>query len=143
MSKVVKISLFEVRGRPYCVASSDGEKVCDLISKALEEDRKVVVSFRNVTTLTTAFLYAAIGQLYGVFSEEKIRDLLTFVDTEKKDLALLRLVVENAKSYFKDPERYDRIVAKVQGHEEVEAQDETCAETQRYIAGSTISDRRS
>lgn len=87
MSKAVKISLFEVRGRPFCVASSDGEKVYDLIAKALEEDRKVVVSFRNITTLTTAFLTAAVGYLYQAFSEEKIHGLLTFVDIKKGSCA--------------------------------------------------------
>ncbi len=83
------------------------------ITTALEKDRRVVLSFQNVTTLTAAFLNAAIGQLYGVFSEEKIRSLLKIENIEQDNLGLLKRVVENAKLYFKDPERFNRSIQEV------------------------------
>ena len=51
---------------------------------------------------TAAFLNAAVGQLYGTFSEKKIRSLLKIEDAEQDDLALLKRVVDNAKLYFVD-----------------------------------------
>ena len=113
MPKDIKISLFEVVGSPFCVASDDGQKIHDRLDVALEANQGVVLSFRNATALTAAFLNAAIGQLYGTFSEKHIRDLLKVEDAEQEDLALLKRVVDNAKLYFKDPKRYDQVVRKV------------------------------
>ena len=110
MSENMKISLFEIVGSPFCVASGDGQKIHDRLDVALEANQGVVLSFRNVTALTAAFLNAAIGQLYGTFSEKHIRDLLKVEDAEQDDLALLKCVVDNAKLYFKDPKRYDQVV---------------------------------
>ena len=106
MSENIRISMFEVVGSPFCVATDDGEKVYDRLNGALNQDRNVIISFHNVTALTAAFLNAAVGQLYGTFSEEKIRSLLKVEDAEQEDLWLLKRVVENAKLYFKDPERF-------------------------------------
>ena len=85
----IRISMFEVVGSPFCVASSDGQKICDYLTAALKVDRSIALSFRNVTTLTAAFLNAAIGQLYGIFSEEQIRSRLKVVDADPDDLAML------------------------------------------------------
>lgn len=113
MSENIRISMFEVVGSPFCVASDNGQKVYDRLATALKVDRNVSLSFHNVTALTAAFLNAAIGQLYGIFSEEKIRSLLKVEDVEQDDLALLKRVVDNAKLYFKDPKRYDQAIRKV------------------------------
>ena len=118
MPENIRISLFEVVGSPFCVASSDGQKICDHLTAALKVDRKIALSFRNVTALTAAFLNTAIGQLYGIFSEEQIRSRLKVVDVEPDDLALLKRVVDNAKLYFKDPERFNRVIQEIMEDEE-------------------------
>ena len=117
MSKNIQISMFEVVGSPFCVASDDGQKIYDHLDAALKADRNVVLSFRNVTALTGAFLSTAIGQLYGTFSEEKIQSLLKVEDAKPDDLRLLRSAVNNAKLYFKDPERFTQAVREVMGDE--------------------------
>jgi hypothetical protein len=104
------ISVFEIVGSPLCVASGDGQKVYDRIAMALQDERNVLLSFNNISMLTSAFLNAAIGQLYGTFSEEKIRSLLDVKDIQPDDLALLKRVVDTAKQYFKDPERFDQAI---------------------------------
>lgn len=109
MSEKIEISMFEVVGSSLCVASSDGEKIFERLKTTLEADRNVVLSFHNVTTLTSAFLNSAIGQLYGQFSEEKIRALLKVEDADQDDLVLLKSVVDNAKLYFKNKDRYNRV----------------------------------
>lgn len=120
MLEKIRISIFEVVGSPLCVASSDGQKVYERINTALEANRDVVLSFHNVTTLTSAFLNAAIGQLYGPFSEEQIRNLLEVEDAEQDDLALLKRVVDNAKLYFKSPEKFNQAVREILEEEEDE-----------------------
>jgi hypothetical protein len=98
----LKLSLFEIVGSPLCVAASDGQKVYERLESAFLAGQEVMLSFHNITTLTSAFLNAAIGQLYGEFSEEQIRALLKVQDMQNDDLALLKRVVETAKLYFKD-----------------------------------------
>lgn len=115
--KSLVISIFEIVGSPLCVASSDGQKVYDRIAAALKEGRCVTLSFHNVTTLTSAFLNAAIGQLYGAFSEEQIRSSLKVQDIPPDDLELLKRVVATAKQYFKDPQRFDQAVRDIRGDE--------------------------
>ena len=110
MSEHIHISTFEVVGSPFCVASDDGQKICDHLTAALKVDRCITLSFRNVTALTAAFLNAAIGQLYGIFSEEQIRSRLKVVDVEPDDHALLNRVVDTGKLYFKDPQRFNRVI---------------------------------
>ena len=118
MSENIRISMFEVVGSPFCVASGDGQKIYDRLDAALKADQEVVLSFHNVTALTGAFLSTAIGQLYGTFSEEKIQSLLKVEDANPDDLRLLRSAVNNAKLYFKDPERFNQAIREVMGDED-------------------------
>ena len=99
MSKRLRLSIFEIVGSPLCVASKDGQKICDRLELALKKGLDVTLSFSNVNTLTAAFLNTAIGQLYGIFREEKIRSLLSVEDMQQDDIALLKHVVDSAKRY--------------------------------------------
>lgn len=118
MQKDVTISIFEVVGSPLCVASNDGQKVYERLAAALKEGRSVTLSFHNVSTLTSAFLNAAVGQLYGEFGEEQIRALLKVQDMPPDDMSLLKRVVETAKQYFNDPQKFDEAVRDTLGDEE-------------------------
>lgn len=118
MNESIAISVFGVVGSPLCVASGDGQKVYDRLAATLRQNRRVVLSFLNVSTLTSAFLNTAVGQLYGEFEETRIRELLKVEDMEAEDLALLKRVVDTAKLYFKDPERFSQAARKTLGSED-------------------------
>lgn len=120
MSQSVAMSVFEIVGSPPCVASDDGQKVHDRIAGALSQNRSVSLSFLNVTSLTSAFLNAAIGQLYGDFSEDRIRQNLTVTDMVPDDIDLLKRVVETAKAYFKDPDRFNEVMRSAMEEEDDE-----------------------
>ena len=110
MKKNITINVFEVVGSPLCVASDDGQRVFERIASAFKEEKNVTISFLNVSSMTSAFLNAAIGQLYGSFSQDQIRAGLKVKDMQPDDLALLKRVVDTAKQYFKDPKRFNRAV---------------------------------
>lgn len=118
MTKPINISVFAIVGSPYCVASGDGEKIFERVGAGFREGRKIVLSFRNVTALTSAFLNAAVGQLYGVFPESKVSELLLFVDISPDDEDLVKRVQETAKEYFRDPEKFDAAVREAMGESE-------------------------
>lgn len=94
-------------GGPLCVSAEDGQRVHDKIAPMLDAGRKVQLSFEGVETMISAFLNAAVGQLYGHMREEQIRELLSVTDMKGEDVALLRRVVQNAKRYFANREKYD------------------------------------
>lgn len=118
MTEPLTLGLFEVVGSQLCVASDDGQKVHDQLAKALREGRRVTLSFANVTAVTSAFLNAAVGQLYRSFTSDQIRALLTVEGIEPDDLALLKRVNDTAKEYFRDPERFKAAERTVLGEDE-------------------------
>jgi len=110
MTQEIIVRVFDVVGGSLCVASDDGTLVHDKVAPLLREGNKVAISFAQVDTVISAFLNAAIGQLYGEFKEEQIRERLSVRDMAPEDLVLLKRVVENAKAYFKDPKRFAQAV---------------------------------
>ena len=100
--------VYGIVGSPLCVATEDGQKVFDQIAPFLERGHSVELSFLNVEIMATAFLNAAIGQLYGQFEEEAMNSLLIVRDLLPEDETLLAWVKESSKRYFEDPDRYDR-----------------------------------
>lgn len=115
MAEHITLSVLEIVGSSLCVSSNDAQKVYDRIVAALKERRSVSVCFLHVSILTWAFLNAAIGQLYGSFTESQIRSKLKVKNMQPEDLALLKRVVDTAKQDFKDPKRFNRAVEKVIG----------------------------
>lgn len=106
MSENVVIKIVNIAGSPHCTASDDGQKVHDAIVLEVKKGNKVTLSFGHVEDLTSAFLNAAIGQLYGEYSEEEIKSFLSLTECASEDLTILSKVVVRAKDFFKYPDRH-------------------------------------
>ncbi|HLF90428.1 MAG TPA: STAS-like domain-containing protein [Anaerolineales bacterium] len=120
MSDPITLQITELLGTGLCVASEDGQKVFEQIATALRDKQKIRLSFLNVESLTSAFLNAAVGQLYGQFSEEQIRQQLSVTNIEPDDLALLKRVIDTAKLYFSDPDNFEFVKQEVLGDKDEE-----------------------
>ncbi len=118
MSDPVIVRVFDIVGSPLGVSADDGQRVHDKIAPLLRDGHKVVLSFEQVETLISAFLNAAVGQLYGEFPEDRIRELVSVRDLDDDDTAVLKRVVENAKAYFKAPRQFDQAWEEEVGDEE-------------------------
>jgi hypothetical protein len=118
---IEEIRLTEIVGSDLCIASEDGQKVHDAIKKALQEEKKIRISFKNVDDLTSAFLNSAIGQLYGEFSEDDLKDSLAVSDVSHEDLLLLKRVIQRAKEFFKDKERFEMATRELLGEDDATA----------------------
>lgn len=99
------IKITDVVGRSLCITMEDGQRVYDAISAALKEGKTVTLSFENIVIMIPTFLNSAIGQLYGEFDEQYIREHLTAINILESDKVLLKRVVSNAKEYFKKKTR--------------------------------------
>lgn len=100
-----EIDVAETVGSHLCVASEDGHKVHDRLAGFLQKPETVTVSFRGVRRLTTAFLNAAIGQLYNEFTEEHVRRHVQIAHIDDQSLRLLKKVVDRAKVFYKSQSR--------------------------------------
>lgn len=118
MKDTISVSVYDIVGGPLCVSADDGQKVYEKIAPLLQAGNMVVLSFAKVETLISAFLNAAVGQLYGKFSEEQIRERLSVQDMDQEDMSLLKRVVDNAKVYFKSPKEFDQAWKEEVGDEE-------------------------
>lgn len=107
------IMLVEIVGSPNCVDIVDGNDVYSVVSDRVGSEKPAIVSFEGVDRITTAFLNAAIGQLYNEFSEEQIRRNIKFSDISPASSSALTKVIERAKKYFADPEKFNRATRKV------------------------------
>lgn len=108
MNKEVVVRVFDVIGSSLAVSSDDGQRIFDKVAPLLRQRQKVWLSFDKIETIISAFLNASVGQLYGEFPEDKIRELFNVREMSPEDLALLKRVVDNAKLYFKNRKEFDQ-----------------------------------
>ena len=118
MTEPVTLRVFDTIGGPLCVSVSDGKRLYDKIAPLLKAGTPIVLSFKQVDVLVPAFLNAAVGQLYGRLSEDRVREFLSVRDLAADDLEVLRCVVDNAKLYFSRPVDFDRAWQEELGDEE-------------------------
>lgn len=104
------INIVNAIGDVYGVEANDGQKVYELVKKAMDSDHKVTLSFRNIEMLTTAFLNTAIGQLYKDYSEEQVKQHLQVTDISDSGKVALKRVVDTAKLFYSDPEALQRSI---------------------------------
>jgi STAS-like domain of unknown function (DUF4325) len=115
MPEKIILKIYDIVGGPVWVSSEDGQKVYEKLIAAFKSGRTVDLSFANRQIMITAFLNAAIGQLYnGEFSESFIQEHLNPVDIAADDLAMLKRAVDNARNYFKNPDRFTQAIAEEQ-----------------------------
>lgn len=109
----IKINVIETAGENCCVAACDGQKIYEKVAAAFSENKKVELSFAGTSDLTPAFLNSAVGQLYGHFSVELIEDNLSFAGISEEDEAILKRIVERAKTYFGHEQSYKKALKEV------------------------------
>ncbi|MFJ1322162.1 STAS-like domain-containing protein [Capnocytophaga canis] len=109
----VTIRIVNTIGDVFGVEAEDGQKVFELINKAFQEKKKVMLSFKNIEMLTTAFLNTAVGQLYKDYSEEFIKENLQVSDISESGKISLKRVVDTAKLFYKDPEALRRSIDEI------------------------------
>lgn len=101
-----KLKIRDYTALDIAVSSEEGDKIASLIRSSLEQYKKVILDFSNVELLTSAFLNAAIGQLYQDFSSDELAARLVLSNVNPEDLPLFKKVTDRAKEYFKDTQSF-------------------------------------
>lgn len=107
MTEKITIRVADIIGSALCISSEDGQKVFDILKPLIESGKQVILSFERINTIISLFLNAAIGQLYGSFSEEQIQSQLEYSNMADDDREILERVVDNAQKYYANPDGYD------------------------------------
>lgn len=108
MSEQIRLKITDLIGSKICISGEDGQKVFEKAEKLLRDGKCILISFDNVEMLISLFLNVAIGQLYGVFPEEVIRNQVKVEGLVDDDMELLKRVVDNAKKYYANKKDYDQ-----------------------------------
>lgn len=96
----------ELTALDIAVSSDEGDKINARIETLLESYQRIVLDFSGIKLLTSAFLNAAIGQLYGKYSNEEIASRISLVNVAPDDLPLFKKVIDRAKEYFQDKKNF-------------------------------------
>lgn len=89
------------------VSTDDGDLVYQEIVVILKLGNPVELDFSGINIMTTAFLNAAIGQLYSAFTSEQLNSLLKLVNVAADDRILFKKVIERAKEYFQNKKGFE------------------------------------
>lgn len=76
-----------------------GEQICSLIAEAFSKGQDVTLNFADMTTILSAFLNTAVGNLYKSFTSSYLNAHLKVVNICDGDLFLLKCVTRMAKEY--------------------------------------------
>jgi Icc-related predicted phosphoesterase len=113
MTEEKTISVYAIVHKEFCLSSDDGNEVFRRLSKVMGEGFVTILSFDKIKIMTSAFLNAAIGKLYGEFDEEKIQNHLRVEGADEGDMALIEHVKKFARLYYKDRESHQQLLDEI------------------------------
>ena len=97
-----KIVIKSLINSDTAVSTDDGDLIYQRINDLLSKNQIVEIDFEGISIMTTAFLNAAIGQLYSNYVSEKLNDNLQLINVADDDKILFKKVITRAKEYFSD-----------------------------------------
>lgn len=92
----------------FAVTTDDGDSVFKVLDHHFQNGEKITLDFSEISILTTAFLNAAIGQLYSKYTSEVISTYLGLDKISNSDLLLVKTVVQRAKEYFANKKEFEK-----------------------------------
>ncbi|MEE4197405.1 MAG: STAS-like domain-containing protein [Bacteroidales bacterium] len=97
----------DIVGGDSAVSTDSGNLVFKQLEKELAHENAVVLDFNGIELMTTAFLNAAIGQLYSTRSSDQLNRLLKLENVAADDRILFKKVVTRAKEYFSNKSHFE------------------------------------
>ena len=109
MGKVDEILFVQqIIGEDVAVTTDDGDKLFQVINDLLKQQKIIEIDFSGINLMTTAFLNAAIGQLYNENTSEFLNSQIKLSHVSSDDVILFKKVIERAKEYFADKKNFER-----------------------------------
>ena len=80
----MELSIAQIIGKPIAVLDIDGRKVYEQINSAYKRGERIILSFKGLQHVTTAFLNAAIGKFLLNAKPEEAKSAITIQDIDDK-----------------------------------------------------------
>jgi hypothetical protein len=97
----ITIKTKDITGCEYLVVPATGQEAYEKVAAALRDGKCVELDFEGIRVITSTPMNYAIGQLFnGEFSEEFLKEHLSFTGMNGWDKYLIDAVIENAKRYY-------------------------------------------
>ncbi len=104
------IRVKDIIGTSYASATEHGDLLFQKVDSYFKSDEEITLDFDEIDIIVSTFLNASIGQLYGFYSSDFIKNHLKVKNMSNDDLNVLRKVIERAREYFKDKDGFEEIV---------------------------------
>jgi len=106
----INITISDEIGGTSGISVDDGNIIFGKIDITLNSGLKVNLDFQDINFMTTAFINAATGQLYGTYSDEFLQENLKFLNMKLEDSRLLQQVIRRSKEYFANPVAFEKSI---------------------------------
>lgn len=97
---MITIDVAKTIGTPSALTQEQGDIIYNKISDAFEKKEIIVLDFSNVESMISPFLNNSIGQLYGKYSSDDIKQYLKLKKFPSAKNSTLNIVINNAKNFY-------------------------------------------
>lgn len=106
---MTRLIVKDIINSELAVSTEKGEMVFEAINSYLQNNEKLIIDFKGIDLIITAFLNSAIGKLYGNknYSGEFLNNHIKIENVESEDISLFKDVIERAKEYFENKEGFE------------------------------------
>lgn len=102
----MKLVVKDIIKTDLAVSSESGQEVYKILNENIKNKQRTNVYFSDLSTITTAFFNAAIGDLYANWDSEQLNSYISIKADSLTNLQRnkLQLVMQNAKNKLTDEE---------------------------------------
>lgn len=97
---ITTIDVAQKINTPSALTQEQGNIIYNEIIASFEKKENIVLDFSNIESMISPFLNNAIGQLYGKYSSEYIKNHLNLVNFPPSKNSTLNIVINNAKKFY-------------------------------------------
>lgn len=102
-------TIIDVAGKiksPSALTQEQGDIIYNSIINAFKKEEIIILDFKNVESMITPFLNNAIGQLYGNYTSEFIKEHLILEGFPTSKIPKLNIVISNAKKFYANKRKF-------------------------------------
>ena len=111
MEKYVDVA--KVIDTPSALTQEAGDTIYHVLEKSFDQNEIVTLDFSNIESMITPFLNNAIGQLYGKYRSDFIREHLKLKDFPPTKNSTLNVVISNAKKFYENQKLFSSAAKEV------------------------------
>jgi len=109
---MTRLIVKDIINSELAVSTEKGDLLFNELNSKLENNEQVIIDFKGVDLIITAFLNAAIGKLYSKnkYTAAFLNEHIKLEHIQQEDISLFKDVIIRAKEYFDDKDKFENDV---------------------------------